>query len=323
MNDPRSLKAALETHISSFDFSSRKPAHLYEPIAYILEMKGKRIRPLLCMMAYQAVSKRPFEEAMNLASAVELFHNFTLMHDDIMDRAPVRRGKPTVHKVWNEDIAILSGDALFAFSMGLVVQDFPQQAAALGQEFAQVSMEVCEGQMEDMDLADQEEADIPTYLEMIRKKTAALLGGCMSLGALAAGAPADLVARFKEFGESLGIGFQLQDDLMDAFPPANFGKQVGGDIIENKKTYLLLKALELADEKQEKALHKWLTTSDQPEAKVAGVLEIFKALDIEAKTQSLIKTYFDRAATLSQQLSQETDFDLLRNYLQDIFNRKL
>ncbi|MFK7924231.1 MAG: polyprenyl synthetase family protein [Bacteroidia bacterium] len=319
------LKAAVEVHIESYFFGEKEPANLYRPMEYILALKGKRIRPILTMLAYQAVSGEAVEKVLNLACAVELFHNFTLMHDDIMDRAPVRRGKPSVHIVWGEDTAILSGDALFAFSMGLVVKDMPEKAAALATEFTEVAMGVCEGQMEDMDLATLQDVSIPQYIEMIRKKTAVLLGGCMSLGALAAGAERDLVEQFRAFGEQLGVGFQLQDDLMDAFPPEGFGKQVGGDIIENKKTYLYLRALELADSTQKAALQNWFDNEQEhdAEAKVEAVLGIFQALGIKEETQSLIEAYIDRAIVIGEQLSQSTNFEALKDYLQVIAKRKL
>lgn len=318
------LKEAVESHIQSMKFDEMQPANLYEPMAYILSMKGKRIRPILTMLAYHSVSNEAPEEAIDLASAVELFHNFTLMHDDIMDRAPMRRGMPTVHIKWNNDVAILSGDALFAFSMILVVKEFPHVAAPLAKEFGQVAMEVCEGQMEDMDLAQQDAVTIPAYLEMIRKKTAALLGGCMSLGALAAGASEALVAQYKAYGEALGIAFQLQDDLMDAFPPEGFGKQVGGDIIENKKTYLLLKARELASPTQLATLDEWINrTTFDPQEKVAAVLDIFRQTDIETHTQHLIKTYFEKAVELGDQLSSQVNFNPVRSYLQEIAKRKV
>ncbi|MEM9985929.1 MAG: polyprenyl synthetase family protein, partial [Bacteroidota bacterium] len=246
MQQAAALKQDIENHIKGLNLFELSPHNLYAPMGYILSLKGKRIRPILTLLAYQGVSGQVPHQAMNLAVSLELFHNFTLMHDDIMDRAPMRRGQPAVHIKWDENIAILSGDALFAFSMGLVVEGFPQHAAALAKEYARVAMGVCEGQMEDLDMAQQEQVSIEEYIEMIRKKTAVLLGGCLSLGALAAGASAELADEMRRYGEMLGIAFQLQDDLMDAFPPENFGKQVGGDIIENKKTYLFLKALELA-----------------------------------------------------------------------------
>ncbi len=324
MSIPRSdLREAVESHLASLPFQQLKPANLYEPIHYLLQMQGKRIRPILTLLAYEAVSGQPPTEALNLGCALELFHNFTLMHDDIMDRAPVRRGEPTVHKVWNENTAILSGDVLFAYSMGMVVQEFPQLSAPLIVEFTRVAMEVCEGQMEDMDLADLPTAPISAYLEMIRKKTAVLLGGCMTLGAMAAGAEEDLIDRFRQFGENLGIGFQLQDDLMDAFPPTGFGKQVGGDIIEGKKTFLLLKALELADERQAKRLYDLLREETAPEARVAGVLAIFQELDIQRITEAKILEYYEEASKLALLLEQQCEFAKIRSYLEEIFRRKI
>lgn len=324
MNAPRSdLRAAVDQHLTALPFATRQPSNLYQPIEYILKLKGKRIRPVLTLLAYAAVSGRDPKEALNLGSALELFHNFTLMHDDIMDRAPMRRGEPTVHKVWDENIAILSGDALFAYAMGMVVQDFPEKAAPLATEFTRVALEVCEGQMEDMDLAQIEQATIPAYLEMIRKKTAVLLGGCMTLGAMAAGADAELIERFRLFGENLGIGFQLQDDLMDAFPPEGFGKQEGGDIIEGKKTYLLLKARELASPAQHQKLNELLSDGIDPVIRIEGVLALFRELNIEALTQEMIKNYYADAGKLAAELDAQTDFQPVRNYLEEIFKRKL
>lgn len=324
MSIPRSdLRDAVEAHISGFQFSGMSPTNLYEPISYLLQMKGKRIRPILTLLAYEAVSGRPPAEALNVGCSLELFHNFTLMHDDIMDRAPVRRGQPTVHKVWDENIAILSGDALFAFSMGLMVKDFPEKASMLGAEYARVAMEVCEGQMEDMDLATLEEAEIPAYIEMIRKKTAVLLGGCMSMGAMAAGASPDLIEKFRLFGEYLGIGFQLQDDLMDAFPPEGFGKQIGGDIIEGKKTFLLLTARADGSVAHNRDLDQLLSDETTEADRVTGVLQIFQDLDIDSKTKDQIRLYYEQAGALATELDELVSFDRIRAYLEEIFKRKI
>lgn len=322
MQSPADLRGLVEDHLKSLDFERRLPRNLYEPMAYILSLPGKRIRPLLTLLSYQAVSGRDAAEALNLSAAVELFHNFTLMHDDIMDRAPVRRGQPCVHIKWNENIAILSGDAMFAFSMGLVVKDFPDKAAGLALEFTRVGMEVCEGQMEDMDLAGQEEAGIPAYLEMIRKKTAALIGGCLSLGARAGGADEALADAFRQYGEYLGIAFQLQDDLMDAFPPQGFGKQVGGDILEHKKTYLLLKALEDANPAQAAALRDAYAEPD-PERKVENVLAIFRQLGAGEKTRQLTLDYFARAQAIGRTLEGACNFGAIQAYMQEIAGRQV
>ncbi|MEM7370068.1 MAG: polyprenyl synthetase family protein [Bacteroidota bacterium] len=317
------LKSSIDAHINSLGLAEREPSNLYKPMEYILSLKGKRIRPILTLLAYQAVSDKPMSDAMNLACSVELFHNFTLMHDDIMDRAPVRRGKPCVHVVWGEDVAILSGDALFALSMELVVEGFPERAAALCKGFTRIAMGVCEGQMEDMDFASQQLVSIPQYLEMIRKKTAVLLGGCLSLGALAGGASQELVEQFRTYGESLGIAFQLQDDLMDAFPPEGFGKQVGGDIIENKKTYLLLKAQELASPSQQARIQDFLAMTDPASEKVSGMLKLFQELNIKSLTQELIQRYFDRAKQAGEVLAKQTKFLPIEHYLQEIIDRKV
>lgn len=322
MSEHQVLKEFIESHISSFPFDSLSPENLYKPMSYILAMKGKRIRPILTLMAYQATSGKEPQEALDLATGIELFHNFTLMHDDIMDKAPVRRGVPTVHKKWNTDIAILSGDAMFAYSMGLIIKGFSTSAAQLGMEFSQVAMEVCEGQMEDMDFEARNDVSIPEYVEMIRKKTAALLGGSMSLGAIAGGADEEVVGLLREFGQCLGIGFQLQDDLMDAFPTEGFGKQVGGDILVNKKTFLVLKALELAEGSMYEELLGLLKTSETHPGKVEKVLAIFRSLSIEAHTSTLIKEYFDRASSMSDELEKRIAFDPLKAYLQRIFKRK-
>ena len=304
MQEAAALKQDIENHIKELNLSNLSPENLYAPMGYILSLKGKRIRPILTLLAYQGVSGQAPHPAMNLAVSLELFHNFTLMHDDIMDRAPMRRGQPSVHIKWDENIAILSGDALFAFSMGLVVEDFPQYAAPLAKEYARVAMGVCEGQMEDLDMAQQEQVSIEDYIEMIRKKTAVLLGGCLSLGALAAGASAELADEMRRYGEMLGIAFQLQDDLMDAFPPENFGKQVGGDIIENKKTYLFLKALELANPTQKDRLNQLFQEESDPQAKIEEVLGIYRATEIPQRTQELIEYYFQQATQLSPCLSR-------------------
>lgn len=323
MNASTDLKAAVDNYIDALGLGEKQPENLYRPMAYILSLKGKRIRPILTLLAYEAASGQDIKTAMPLAVALELFHNFTLMHDDIMDRAPVRRGKPTVHTVWNEDTAILSGDALFAFSISRVVEAFPEKAAALIEEYTRVSLAVCEGQMEDMDMAAKEQVSLPEYIEMIRKKTAVLLGGCLCMGALAGGATTEVVEKLREFGELLGIAFQLQDDLMDAFPPKGFGKQVGGDIIENKKTFLLLKALELADTSQHQQLMDLFTSHSEPEAKVKAVLELFETLGIEEHTKELIHQYFEKARILSQELAGAISVDPLLQYLGEIADRKL
>ena len=322
MNSATTLKSYIEDHIHSLGYDQKEPKNLYAPIHYILTLKGKRIRPILLLMAYEAVSGKDATKALNLAATVECFHNFTLMHDDIMDQAPVRRGQPSVHIAWDENTAILSGDALFALSMEMVVLDFPEYAPQLVKLFSRISTEVCEGQTEDMDMANSDEVVIPQYLEMIRKKTAVLLGGCMSMGAIAGGANEEVVSAFYKFGESLGMAFQLQDDLMDAFPPEGFGKQVGGDIKENKKTFLLLKALENADASQRVQLEEAISMEAENPQKVDSVLKLYTELCIPKHTKGMIEHYIKEAKNLAETLSSHTSFSMLKSYISTIANRQ-
>ncbi|MEZ4685331.1 MAG: polyprenyl synthetase family protein [Bacteroidia bacterium] len=323
MNAASALKQLVNERIEALAFDQKQPKNLYEPMAYILRLGGKRLRPVLTMLAYEAVSGRAPAEALDLGLGLEIFHNFTLIHDDIMDRAPVRRGQPTAHVKWNEDTAILAGDALYAFAIGLVVKDFPEKAAALSLAFSEVGLEVCEGQMEDMDLAAGIDVSMPRYVEMIRKKTAALLGGCMRMGAIAAGASDELIADLKNFGETLGIAFQLQDDLMDAYPPEGFGKQVGGDILENKQTWLILQAKSKASPAQLATIATWEARDDAPQEKVAAILAIFDELEIRAETERLIDEYFDKSRKLADKLDASVEMLGLRNFIAHLANRKL
>ncbi len=304
----------------------QSPQRLYAPIQYILALKGKRVRALLTQLAYQAVSGEKPQNALKLGAALEMFHNFTLVHDDIMDNAPVRRGKATVHEKWDANVAILSGDTMFALAMQWVVESFPQYAGQLAVAFTKAAIAVCEGQMEDMDFALTQKVSIPQYIEMIRKKTAVLMGASLQIGALAGGADAVLSQKIYRFGELAGIAFQLQDDLMDAYPPTHFGKQIGGDIIENKKTFLLLTALETANEGQLNLLHDLLHLETNPAQKVAKVLEIYEALQIRTQTEKAIEGYFGQARQVGKELMAEIPqqrFEVIAEYLEEIAGRKV
>ena len=317
------LRNDIEEYLSKADFNGKTPHKLYAPITYIMGLKGKRIRPILATLAYHAISGKAPQQALALGCAIELFHNFTLIHDDIMDNAPMRRGKPTVHEKWDTNVAILSGDAVFAISVEWLVKDFPQKAADLVTTFTRTAVEVCEGQQEDMDLAERETAGIEDYLSMIRKKTSVLLGASLQLGAIAANADAELAALFYDFGVLAGIGFQLQDDYMDAYPPEGFGKQKGGDIIENKKTFLFLKALERANETQRKRLEDLLNEKNQ-EMKVNEALTLFSDLKIPEATQELIDHYFMQAKVVGAKIKEKVHyFHPLEVVLSEISERKV
>lgn len=317
------LRQDIEDYIASLSLNKRHPERLYAPMHYILALKGKRIRPILTMLAYHAVSQKRPQDALVLGCGVELFHNFTLIHDDIMDNSPTRRGKPTVHEKWDANVGILSGDAMFAVGLQMVIQDFPAYSARLAQIIIQASIDVCEGQMEDMDFPLQDKVSIEEYIEMIRKKTSVLLGAALELGAVAGGADRQTAALFYEFGESAGIGFQLQDDLMDAYPPEGFGKQVGGDIIENKQTYLLLKAIELASDEQKESIYRLQKEETDNSRKVKEILAIYDALAIPTFTQEKIDFHFQKARKIGEELAKVCDFKALQAFLEEIFHRKV
>jgi geranylgeranyl diphosphate synthase type II len=264
------------------DFSKENPfpanpAGLYEPCTYILTLGGKRLRPAMVLMGHELFQDN-VETSLPVAWAVELFHNFSLMHDDIMDAAPLRRGQPTVHHKWNTTTAILGGDVMLIFAYRFLAQlEDADTVHRLIRIFNRVATEVCEGQQMDVDFETQQEVSIPEYLKMIELKTAVLLGGALEMGAVCAKATESDARHLYEFGRLAGVAFQIQDDLLDTYgDPVKFGKQVGGDILQNKKTLLVLKTLETAPESDRKALQAWMQTGvDNPIEKVAAVRAIF------------------------------------------------
>ena len=287
-----SFQAKLNDAIQALDLDKR-PRELYEPIKYTLELGGKRMRPILAIMAY-LTNKKDWESIIKPALSIELFHNFTLIHDDIMDEAPLRRGKPTVHQKWNQDIAILSGDALMILAYDLLAEAEYEDFKYLMKLFNTCAVEVCEGQQLDMNYESRTSVSEAEYIEMIRLKTAVLLGYSLELGALLGGMSRKDAIHLREFGVNIGIGFQLKDDLLDVYGDAvKFGKQVGGDIIANKKTLLLIKAIELSEGKQKLALHNLLANKDfVPDVKVRKVKEIYADLNIQTLTEKAMNKYF-------------------------------
>lgn len=280
-----------------------QPAELYEPIRYILSLGGKRLRPMLVLLGY-LMEKEDARAQLRPALAVEVFHNFTLMHDDIMDEAPLRRGKPTVHEKWNRTVAILSGDTMLVKAYDLLLEIDPALLPEAIRLFNQCATEVCEGQQIDMNFEQRATVRVDEYLEMIRLKTAVLLGFSLELGALLAGMPVHHRRQLYKVGVQMGVGFQLMDDLLDVYADqAKFGKAVGGDIAANKKTFLLIKALELATGSQKAALEKWLAEkpADTSE-KVAAVTRIYNELGIRELTTQLMNGYFDQAFALLESI---------------------
>ncbi len=275
---------------------SKYPQELYDPLDYIMSLGGKRMRPVLVLLAHHLYSDK-HEEALDAALAVETFHNFSLIHDDIMDDAPIRRGKPTVHEKWNHNTAILSGDVMLVKAYELLANYPSEILPSLIKLFNKTATEVCEGQQIDMMFEKQVDVTEDEYLKMIELKTAVLLACSLEMGALIAGAPKAEAEHLYEFGRLMGIAFQLQDDYLDVYAnPEKFGKQVGGDIIANKKTFLWIEAHRLANSEQLKVLKHWESISVfKAEEKVAAITAIYNELEIPKLTQEIINDYANKA----------------------------
>jgi geranylgeranyl diphosphate synthase type II len=291
---------ALEAEIAKQDVGNH-PIELYEPIHYLMNLGGKRIRPVLCLLTY-SLFEEAWQKAISPSLSLEIFHNFTLMHDDIMDKAPLRRGKQTVHEKWNDNIAILSGDVMLvnAYQYLNKIKDLSLSEFQFALErFNKTAAEVCEGQQMDMNFETRSQVSVDEYVEMIRLKTSVLIGLSMELGAILAQQSNLVSSQCYKIGELIGIGFQLKDDLLDVYgDPEKFGKQPGGDILANKKTYLLIRALELATGETKIELSNWLSnTNPNPTLKVEAVTAIYTSLGVKEETEALIKKYFDEAFT--------------------------
>ena len=270
------------------------PKNLYDPICYFLKIGGKRMRPVLTLMGCELFNA-DYKNAKHAALAVELFHNFSLIHDDIMDEAPLRRGNETVHQKWNANIGILSGDALLILAYQQLAKYEPSILARLLPLFNQTAIEVCEGQQYDMDFETEQNVSIDQYLQMIKFKTAVLLGCSLKMGAVIGGANKNDANELYNFGVNLGVAFQLQDDILDVYANQDkFGKQVGGDIIANKKTYLLIKAFEDANSTQKNELSGLLTEQDSVK-KVNAVKSLYADLDIKSKTEAKMNSFYQIA----------------------------
>ena len=271
------------------------PADLYDPINYTLGLGGKRLRPLLVLASCQMFGGE-INEAINPAIGIELFHNFTLLHDDIMDQAPLRRGKETVYKKWNPNVAILAGDTMFALANKYMLRTRPQAISQVMELFNQTAIEVCEGQQYDMDYEHQANVSIADYIEMIRLKTAVLLAASLKTGAIIAGAGVADCNHIYQFGIHIGLAFQLKDDLLDVYGvQEKFGKVSGGDIIAGKKTYLYLKALEMSGPQADNFRKLYSSHDIESTEKIARVKEIFNRMNIETQTRQLINEYYQKA----------------------------
>lgn len=304
---------------------SREPKSLYEPIHYILSLGGKRIRPILTLMTAEIFDKE-YKEALPAALAVEVFHNFSLIHDDIMDDAPLRRGSETVHEKWNINTGILSGDAMLILAYQFFERYEPVIFQSLAKLFSKTALEVCEGQQWDVDFENRDDVTIPEYLKMVEYKTAVLVAAAMKMGAIIAETSQENGEAIYNFGLNLGIAFQLQDDYLDAFGnPETFGKQVGGDIIENKKTYLYLKTIEFAKpEEKEQLLHLYSIQPTDNSEKINSVKDIFNSTGASETTQKAIKEYTFKAFDALEKLNISNDKKaILRAFGENLMGRKV
>lgn len=274
-------------------FDGEQPLTLFDPAKYILSIGGKRLRPLLTLMAADLFGKGA-DEALNPALAIEIFHNFSLLHDDLMDKADMRRGKPTVHKKWNANSAILSGDAMVIEAYQHIVKVPAPLLPEILQIFSSAAMQICKGQQYDMDFEIRMDVSESEYLEMIRLKTAVLIGCALKIGAVIAGATPPNADSLYAYGINIGLAFQLKDDLLDVYgDPQTFGKKIGGDILCNKKTFLLIKALKHSDKTQRAVLEHWLSVDDfDPAAKIGIVKNIYDELNLKSITEDLIEKYY-------------------------------
>lgn len=306
MHDIKQLTQLLERHIKDTGLPS-EPSNLYAPIAYTLESGGKRIRPLMVLLATQMYSDK-VENAINVALAIEVFHNFTLLHDDIMDNARVRRARATVCKKWSNNIAILSGDAMLIHSYRLLAKCRISNIYDVIDSFNTLAALVCEGQQYDMDFESQDDVTIEEYLNMISLKTSALIAGSLKIGAQVAGASKEACDAMYEFGMNLGNAFQLQDDLLDTYgDESTFGKRIGGDIIEGKKTFLLLTALQIASVEQRAELESILaSTTIGEKQKIDDVRDLYDTLSVRAVTEQKIDKYFKKASQIIESLDVES-----------------
>ena len=324
MKSAKQIQDCFESYLQGLDYS-RQPDDLYAPVRYVLSLGGKRIRPTFLIMAYNMYAD-DIERVFSTAAGMEIFHNFTLLHDDLMDRADMRRGKATVHKKWNDNTAILSGD-------GMLVLAYRYLALTKGDELHKVLdlandtfTGIMEGQQYDMEFETRDDVTEEEYIEMIRLKTSVLLAACVQMGAMLGGASASDSKLLYEFGEKIGLAFQLQDDLLDVYgDPAVFGKKIGGDILCNKKTYLYINAYRLADAEQKRELDRWAVyDGNDPDSKIAAVRSIYDAVGVKTLSEKLIGQLFDEAMTkldaVNLPVGQKA---LLREYAGSLLNRVL
>ena len=301
---------------------SNNPKELYEPIKYILKMKSKKIRPILSILSYK-LKKNNWQEIVQYVIAIELFHNFTLIHDDIIDNATLRRGKQTIHNKWNDNIGILSGDLLMVIA-NKIFSDLPLRIMRkVLNRFNEIAIKVCEGQQYDMNYENEKLITEKQYINMIRLKTATLIGFSLELGGILSKMKDLDIKNLYQFGEFIGIGFQLQDDYLDVFGNRKFGKKIGGDILLNKKTYLLIKLLESTNEKEKIIIHNWINNSNNPTKKIEAITNLMKDKNIDSITETVINNYFNKAFDYLKKIDiKNSQKNELIEFSKKLINRK-
>ena len=321
MQNNDQILEAIEHYLGQIGYPE-EPGRLYAPISYSLTMSGKRLRPMLLMLTCGIFSDQP-QAAMPAAAAVEVFHNFTLLHDDIMDNAAMRRGNPSVFAKWGQNVAILSGDAMLISAYRLLSEYPPQVLPQILARFNTMAIEVCEGQQYDMDFETRESVSVEEYLHMIELKTSALLSGATVIGAIIGGAGEEDCQRLYRFATELGLAFQLQDDLLDSYGDERLGKAIGGDILEGKQTYLMITAISRADAPTREVLRS-THRSQMPDAeKIATIKAVYDRLDIPRLTEQQISLRFERALGILDTLSVEKSrTERMREYALSLMGRK-
>ena len=338
MKNAQDMLAIVNEALAALPFE-RKPQGLYEPVKYELSLGGKRIRPVLMLMAYE-LYREDVSSILPAALGLETYHNYTLLHDDVMDKADLRRGKPTVHKVWNENTAILSGDSMLVLAYQMMSRVDDKHLRPVLDLFTETALEIGEGQQYDLEFETRMDVREEEYIEMIRLKTSVLLACALKLGAILADAPAADADLLYRFGENIGLAFQLQDDLLDVYGDAKtFGKKIGGDILEGKKTFMLINALRLADDAQRTALERWLATPVEADGigaagcadpghrasdKIAAVTDLYNQIGVRQLAEQRINDYFEAAFVCLDAIALPNERKQpLRDFALSLIGRKL
>ena len=321
----KELLEKVNRYIADWDYS-REPKGLYEPIRYVLSLGGKRIRPVLMLMAYN-LYKEEVDSVLPVAVGLETYHNYTLLHDDLMDKADMRRNKPTVHKVWNENTAILSGDTMLVLAYQQMCRiDNPVLLKKVLDIFTEMALEIGEGQQYDMEFETRDDVTEEEYIEMIRLKTSVLLASALKIGALLGGASDKEARLLYDYGVQVGLAFQLQDDYLDVYgDPAVFGKKIGGDILCNKKTYMLINALLLADDGQRAELKRWIDAREyEPQEKIQAVTALYDQIGIRELCDKKITAYFEKADECLNALEvDDCRKQMLREFIGSLIHRNV